>query len=259
MRHGSAFLCQRASTDQRRPVGILTNLPAPKSRLSLHWPILERCGDESCSCDPPHAPFRGTDAQEHFVSSSSKSPGTVFRTVCLADFDMDSFFSLRDGGSIPSQYRITHSHSLRVLTPGQHSILIGWTAHCRGLCFLWHSRCFAGVVVFFHFTSSRATPLSLVLSPHASQSPPVSSSSLLQSSLHTWQSSRVPSSSLLQPSLSLVTGFSHRQYVHRSRSPSRGAASRRFSLGPLECQVTPRMAIQGLMVVPGLLVRATVW
>ena len=90
VRRGSAFLCQLASTDQRRPVGILTNLPTLQNRLSLHWPILERSGDElfyqgplpeSCPCVPAHAPFNGTDAEEHFVSSSSQSPGTVFWTV----------------------------------------------------------------------------------------------------------------------------------------------------------------------------------
>ena len=42
VRRGSAFLCQLASTDQRRPVGILTNLPTLQSRLSLHWAHLEK-------------------------------------------------------------------------------------------------------------------------------------------------------------------------------------------------------------------------
>ena len=46
MRRGSAFFCQLASTDQRRPVGILTNLPTLQSRLFPQWPILERRGDE---------------------------------------------------------------------------------------------------------------------------------------------------------------------------------------------------------------------
>ena len=86
VRRGSAFLCQLADTDQRRPVGILTNLPQVKSQLFLRWPILVRCGDEllhngplpdSCPCVPHHTPFRGTDAQADFLSSSSQSPGFV--------------------------------------------------------------------------------------------------------------------------------------------------------------------------------------
>ena len=43
---GSAFLCLLVGTDQRRPVGMLTNLPQVKDRLFLHWPILVRFGDE---------------------------------------------------------------------------------------------------------------------------------------------------------------------------------------------------------------------
>ena len=46
VRRGSAFLCQLAGTDQRRLVGIITNLPEVKGKLFLHWPSLVRCGDE---------------------------------------------------------------------------------------------------------------------------------------------------------------------------------------------------------------------
>ena len=98
-----------------------------------------------------------------------------------------------------------------------------WTGRS---CFLWHSWCCAAVVVFFHFVP-RVTLMSLVRCLWR-----VFSCSLLQSSVLSSQSSLVPSSSLWQPSLSLDTGSSHRQYVHRSRS-------------------TLRMAILVLMVVPG--------
>ena len=135
VRRGSAFLCQLASTDQRRPL---------QSRLSLHWPMLERCGDEliyrsplpeSCPCVPAHAPFRGTDAEERFVSSSSKSLGTEFWKVCLADLRTDGLLSLGDGGSIPSENGdYTFFLSLRLRTPEHRFTLTGWLGLSRGLC-----------------------------------------------------------------------------------------------------------------------------
>ena len=120
VRRGSAFLCQLASTDLRRSsrnfhesadaakqalyTGPSWKDAAPNSSLKGPLP-------ESCPCVPEHTPFRGTDAQEHFVFSSSQSPGTVFWEDCVADLDMDSFCSLTDGGSIPSQCRKQRPHS----------------------------------------------------------------------------------------------------------------------------------------------------
>ena len=85
VRRGSAFLCQLASTDQRRPVGILTNLPTLQSRLSLHWPILEKMRRRIILPRPTPRimPLRSSPCsvqgngcrEEHFVSSSSQSPG----------------------------------------------------------------------------------------------------------------------------------------------------------------------------------------
>ena len=106
VRRGSAFLCQLAGTDQRRPVGIITNLPEVKGKLFLHWPSLVRCGDEliyngplpgSCPCVPQHKPFRGTDAQANFVSTTAHSPGVSFWKMCLADILGGSLLPLRDG------------------------------------------------------------------------------------------------------------------------------------------------------------------
>ena len=96
MRRGSTFLCQLAGKDQRRPVGLLTNLPQLKSKVWLHWPILVRRGDErplpgSCPFVPQQEPFRGTDAQADFVSGSS------FWKLCLADVIDCSLLSLGDG------------------------------------------------------------------------------------------------------------------------------------------------------------------
>ena len=149
VRRGSAFLCQLASTDQRRPVGIITNLPTLQSQLSLQWPQLERHSDElvykgplpgSCSCVPPHAPFRGTDAEEGFISSSSQSPSTNFWSICLAD--LDSFSGLPLGMGVvlsrPSSSRgfplvsLSRSHLLLTLVP--LCFLTGWLAPCRGQC-----------------------------------------------------------------------------------------------------------------------------
>ena len=190
---------------------------------------------------------------------------------------VSSLLGMRVLSRLSTTVSITPSHFIRVLIPGQHFILTGWTAHRRGLCFaisgaldwpivfFWLSLSCAAVVVFFHFVSPRHAG-SLVLSPLASQSSPVSSRSLLQSSMITSQSLLVPSSSLWQPSLSLDTGSSHRQYVHMSRFASRGAASWRFSSGPLK---TPLVRMRPRGYVPhgyagadggsGPLVRATAW
>ena len=60
VRRGSAFLCQLAGMDQRRPVGILTNLPQLNRKLLLHWPRLVRCGDELLYNGPFLFPARVT-------------------------------------------------------------------------------------------------------------------------------------------------------------------------------------------------------
>ena len=95
-----------AGTDQKRPVGILTNLLQVQSKLFVHWPCLITCGDElhyngqlpiSCPCVPQHDPFRGTDELADFVSSSSQSPGKQFWKLCVAGVIDFSQLSLRDG------------------------------------------------------------------------------------------------------------------------------------------------------------------
>ena len=171
VRRGSAFLCQLASTDQRRPVGILANLP------TLHWLILERCGDElfyqsplpeSCPCVPAHAPFKGTDAQEHFVSSSSKSPGTEFWKVCLADLSMDSFRFPWGWGFYPASEQRPHILTLFVFSLQgstlcslvERFVLAGLAQGLRepwtgGTLLFWLSCFFAAVVVFLLFSSTR--------------------------------------------------------------------------------------------------------
>ena len=124
---------------------------------------------------------------------------------------------------------ITHSHSLRVLSL-LGSTFVHWSNGTLSRALLSDFGSRGQVECFFSgppgssqpwWSSSsslpRFTPLGLVLSPPTSQSGPVSSRSLLQSSV------------------SLGTGSSARQHGHTSRSSSR--------------VVTPHMATAGLMVV----------
>ena len=210
VRRGSAFLYQLASTDQRRPVGILTNLPTLQSRLSFQWPQLERHSDEliyrgplpeSCSCVPPHAPFRGTDAVECFISSSSQSPSTKFWSICLADLDSCSGSSVGNGSSIPSQQQSWVSSgftfSFSSSSHSRESLYSHWMVGSLSRAVLSDfgspgqvDRVFDVVVASSQPTSSstpwwscftsspRVTPLGLLLSP--SMLPPTSSSSPLQ-------------------------------------------------------------------------------
>ena len=204
VRRGSAFLCQLPSTNQQHPTKILTNLPTLQSKLSPHWPILERCGDElfnqgplpeSCPCVPAHAPFRGTDAQEHFLSSSSQSPGTVFWKDCLADLDMDSFC----WGSIPSQYRTNgfiHAFSFSSCSHLRAALCVHWSNGTLSRALLRDFGSPGQVERFFSgspgssepwwscfLSSPRVTPLGLVLSPPSLPSLTVSSSLLSPSSM----------------------------------------------------------------------------
>ena len=108
VRRSSAFLCQLAGTDQRRLVGILTNLPQLKSKLFLHWPSLVRCGDEllyngplpiSCPCDPQHYPFRERMRRRtscrllpnHWASLSGTCVWPKFSTVRSSPLGMADF------------------------------------------------------------------------------------------------------------------------------------------------------------------------
>ena len=108
-------------------------------------------------------------SQEHFVSSSSKSPGTVFWTVCLADLDFDSFFSLTNWGSIPPRKHLQSHLLIFFVFSFQGSTLFSlvgryivagfaqrlwepWACRPRFLSLYWFV--FA-MVVFFHFVSPR--------------------------------------------------------------------------------------------------------
>ena len=133
VRRGSAILCQVASADQRRPVRIPTNLPTLQSRLSLHtgpsWnDVATNCSIKAHFQNHVRAFQRMLRSGERTRRSTSslppsKSLGTVFWTVCLADLDMDSFFSLWDGVSVPSQYS-DHTFSFLFVFSLQGSTLL---------------------------------------------------------------------------------------------------------------------------------------
>ena len=82
-RRGAGFLCQLAGADQRRPLGILCNLPALHKNLILGWPafsqvqeFLEYTGPlpKVCPCKVPHIPMVGVTVDHRFNSSG----GTLF-------------------------------------------------------------------------------------------------------------------------------------------------------------------------------------
>ena len=141
VRRGSAFLCQLASTDQRRPVGILKNLPTLQGRLSLHWPILERCGDELIYVRPTprimsvcsttcSVQVERTQRSTFRLLSSKRRAQCSGKFVWPTSVRIDSFFSLWDGGSIPSQDNGDFNHTCLILLvislQGSTCILSGW-------------------------------------------------------------------------------------------------------------------------------------
>ena len=87
VRRGSAFLCQLAGTE-KRPVGILTNLPQVQSKLFLQWPCLTTCGDEIHHNGPLplFSPLCSTarPVQERTSWRTSQSPGKQFWKLCVA-------------------------------------------------------------------------------------------------------------------------------------------------------------------------------
>ena len=89
------YLCQIASTESRRPVGLFTNLAWVKSQMVPGWPRLSQSGSTAsllrpdlfpgrCSCTTPHAPMKGTDGQEMFNSSISAGFSKQFWFSCTA-------------------------------------------------------------------------------------------------------------------------------------------------------------------------------
>ena len=160
VRRGSAFLCQLASTD-RRPVGILTNLPTLQSRLSPRWPILERCGDELFYQGPlteyhVHAFQRMLRSGERTQRSTSSPPLPNRRAQCCGQFVWPTStwtvsFPLGMGFLSWSQYRTNGFIHTCSFSSCSHSCLSGQATgsylidlsecHCHCHCHQGTSRC----------------------------------------------------------------------------------------------------------------------
>ena len=107
VQRGAAFLCQIASTEYRRPLGLLSNLAWVKAQMVPGWPRLYKSDQyllydgplpDRCQCAVRHAPMRGTWDQESFNSSHSTGFGEQFWHCCSNQFQPCARHApLRDG------------------------------------------------------------------------------------------------------------------------------------------------------------------
>ena len=140
VRRGSAFLCQLASTDQRRPVGILTNLPRLQSRLYLQWPSLERHSNLSTKAyfqNRVRVFHRMLRSGERTLRSTSSPPLPSRRAQSSGQFvwptSIRSAFPPFGMGVLSSPSTLAAVFPfLRLRTPEQRFILTGWLVLCRG-------------------------------------------------------------------------------------------------------------------------------
>ena len=130
MQRGAAFLCQIASTESHRPVGLFINLAWVKSQMLPGWPRLHKVDRQlfydgplraRCSCSTPHAPMRHgwtrrlsipASLQDSANNFGSLAHPLLFRTkdMCplgLEDFPARVLLTLR-----PSLLASHPSHSL---------------------------------------------------------------------------------------------------------------------------------------------------
>ena len=88
-RRGAGFLCQLAGADQRRPLGILCNLPALYQDLLLGWPVFSQVQEyagplpKACPCKIPHSPMVGVSADQQFFPQAGLCSESVSGSVCL--------------------------------------------------------------------------------------------------------------------------------------------------------------------------------
>ena len=143
VRRDWALLCHLASTDQRRPVGILTNLPTLQSRLSLHWPILERCGDEFST--KVHSQNHALAIQpvlrlgERMLRSTSSPPLPNRRAQCSGQSAWPTWTtSIPLGMDVHSNMLISvpRFHSLRLPIPELLFMATGWARRFLVPCLL---------------------------------------------------------------------------------------------------------------------------
>ena len=85
----AVFLCRFAGADQRRPLGVLTNIKVFDDSSYLGWPRLRLKGDDlcyrgplpkSCPCSSPHQPMTSAASGRTCNSSISPSLGVSFWT-----------------------------------------------------------------------------------------------------------------------------------------------------------------------------------
>ena len=100
-------MCQLSSVDQRRPLGILSDLPALQSSLHLGWPKFTSHGSKlvyegplprSCGCATPHTILKGPKSENEFHTAEAQILGSRFWLVCLRAYFSDvQPHALRDG------------------------------------------------------------------------------------------------------------------------------------------------------------------
>ena len=89
-------MCELTGADQRRPLGIFTNINSFNTRTYPGWPSLSLQGNTeltyegplppSCQCLPAHPPIRGFNEHEEFCSSSSLAFGKQFWWYTVASY-----------------------------------------------------------------------------------------------------------------------------------------------------------------------------
>ena len=81
-RRGGAFLCQLSEVDQRRPLGVLTNVPGLWPFLQLGWPSFSQSDDNLvytgplpryCPCKKQHEVLKGTLSVDQFYTSRAST------------------------------------------------------------------------------------------------------------------------------------------------------------------------------------------
>ena len=143
-RRGAGFLCQLAGADQRRLLGIFSNLPSLQQDLQPGWPVFSQNKEllvykgplpKACSCKSAHLLMIGVTADQKFCSSDGLQPGVFFfwrrvfsavksnstpiavadreRTLTTSAFSSSSSFSLSSASfSWSSLYRAWRSGDL---------------------------------------------------------------------------------------------------------------------------------------------------
>lgn len=108
IQRGAAFHCQLTGSNQRRPLGLYTNMESLCSRMHRGWPILSLHHTQlqysgplppSCPCSQAHPPLKGVDQREEFHSSSSTALGEQFWWWSVVPHLQPDNASLRDEGS----------------------------------------------------------------------------------------------------------------------------------------------------------------